>query len=190
VPPADQTSTTTATGKTASPESTPAPGSTAPLGPTSAQAGASASTPNNAPQPATASGNPTKGLVGAAEEAQVPGSTAPPANLAQGLLGSPPTNPIVIQAEAQEASAAQATRQADDEQAAQQAADQVQLQQLDQRIAAAREADDPAAVAQLQPAVSKIEGQLQGQTFAGVGSTPALPFAAPEIPTVFLNVAA
>jgi hypothetical protein len=166
---ADQTSTTTATGKNASPETTQA----------------------NAPQQhPTASGVPTKGLVASSEEAQTPGGTAPPANLAQGLLGSPPTNPIVIQAEAQEAAAAEATRQADNEQAAQQAADQVQLQQLDQRIAAARASDDPAAVAQLQPDVSKIEGQLQGQTFAGVGSTPPLPVATPEIPTVFLNVAA
>jgi hypothetical protein len=135
VPAADQTSTTTATGKNAAPETTPA-------------------------------------------------------NVTQGLLGSPPTNPIVIQAEAQEAAAAEATRLADSEQAAQQAADQVQLQQLDQRIAAARASDDPAAVAQLQPDVSKIEGRLQGQTFAGVGATPPLPFATPEIPTVFLNVAA
>jgi hypothetical protein len=106
------------------------------------------------------------------------------------LLGSPPTNPIVIQAEAQEATAAEATRAADSEQAAQQAADQVQLEQLDQRIAAARAADDPAAVAQLQPAVSKIEGQLQTQTFVGAAATPPLPLASPEIPTVFLNVAA
>jgi hypothetical protein len=121
-----------------------------------------------------------------------PAGAAPPANLAQGLLGSPPTNPIVIQAEAQEASAAEAAAQASSALAAQQAADQVHLQQLDERIAAARAADDPAAVAQLQPDISKIEGQLQVQTFAGAGAAPppTLPVTAPEIPTVFVNVAA
>jgi hypothetical protein len=108
---------------------------------------------------------------------------------ALGLLGAPATNPIVIQAEAQQAAAAQEAAAAADAEAAARAAAQQQLQQVDFRIAVARADNNSAAVAQLQPAATKLSGQIQGQTFAGLGSIPPQPFARPEIPTVFLNVA-
>ncbi len=65
----------------------------------------------------------------------------------------------------------------------------MQIEQLEERIAAARASNNQAAVAQLQPAVVKLQGQVQGQTFAGLGTSPPLPFARPEIPSVFLNIA-
>ena len=107
----------------------------------------------------------------------------------QGLLGAPPTNPIVIQAEDQERAAAAAAAVETNQAAAVQQADHIALQQINARIAAARAAGDAAAVAQLQPRQAAVAGDLQGQTFAGVGSTPPKPFARPEIPTVFLNIA-
>ncbi len=110
-------------------------------------------------------------------------------NPALGLLGAPATNPIVIQADKQEAQAAEAAAQAADAQAAAQAAAQQQLQAVDFRIAAARAADNEAAVAQLEPAQQKLTGEIQGQTFAGVGTFPPPSFQRPEIPTVFLNIA-
>jgi hypothetical protein len=110
-------------------------------------------------------------------------------NPTAGLLGSPATNPIVIQAQAQELAAAAAAQAESQEAAADQAADQVQLELIDARIAAARAAGNAAAVAQLQPAQNAVIGQLQGQTFVGLGESTSKPFARPEIPTVFLNIA-
>jgi hypothetical protein len=110
---------------------------------------------------------PGTGLLGGNGPPPIPGGTAVENNPALGLLGAPPTNPIVIQADKQEAEAAEATAEASDAAAAQQAA----------------------AQAQLQPTQTKLTGEIQGQTFAGVGSTPPQPFARPEIPTVFLNIA-
>jgi len=119
----------------------------------------------------------------------LPGGTAVENNPALGLLGAPPTNPIVIQADKQEAQAAEAIAQSADAQAAEQAAARAQLQQVDFQIAAARADNDAAAIARLQPAQAELTGEIQSQTFAGVGSTPPQPFTHPEIPTVFLNIA-
>jgi hypothetical protein len=132
---------------------------------------------------------PTAGLLGSGGPPPIPGGTAVENNPALGLLGAPPTNPIVIQADKQEAQAAEAAAAAASAQAAEQAAAQQQLQQVDFRISAARADNNEAAVAQLEPAQQKLTGEIQGQTFAGVGSTPPPSFARPEIPTVFLNIA-
>jgi hypothetical protein len=142
------------------------------------------STPQSNPTPP-----PGEGLLGGSGPPPIPGGTAVENNPALGLLGAPPTNPIVIQADKQEAEAAQATVEANDAAAAQQAAAQAQLQQVDFRIAAARADNNEAAVAQLQPTQTKLTGEIQGQAFAGVGSAPPQTFARPEIPTVFLNIA-
>ena len=171
----------TAPGATTAPSSDPAsknppPGNTGNTGNT-----------GNANNSGTAS-DPTAGLLGAQPANTVPGSDPPPVNLAQGLLGSPATNPIVIQAEAQDEQAAQAAQQAADEAAQQKAAQQIQVQQLTARISAAYADNNSAAVAQLQPYVTKLEGQIQGQIWAGLGTTPPQPFKLPEVPTVFLNV--
>jgi hypothetical protein len=151
---------------------------------TTAQQSGNGTAQGNTPTPP-----PGAGLLGGSGPPPIPGGTAVENNPALGLLGAPPTNPIVIQADKQEADAAEATQQAADVAAAQQAAAQAQLQQVDFRIAAARADNNEAAVAQLQPTQTKLTGEIQGQTFAGVGSTPPQSFARPEIPTVFLNIA-
>lgn len=135
--------------------------------------------------------DPTQGLIGSnsAPIAGSPASSGPSLESQQGFLGAPPTNPIVIQAEAQQRAAAADSAAAADQADAQRAADQIALQQINARIAAARAAGNAGAVAQLQPRAATLSGDIQGQTFAGLGSTPALPFARPEIPTVFLNIA-
>jgi hypothetical protein len=121
----------------------------------------------------------------------LPGSPAPaPALTPQhGFLGAPATNPIVAQAEDRQRAAATAGAARANQAAAAQQADRIALQQIDARIAAARAVGNEAAVAQLQPKQAAVAGDLQGQTFAGLGSTPQKPFAGPEIPTVFLNIA-
>jgi hypothetical protein len=145
-------------------------------------------------QPAgQAQSDPTQGLLGSVPADAIPGASAPNSGSTlspeQGLLGAPATNPIVIQAEDQERSAAAAAAVEANQAAAAQQADHIALQQINARIAAARAAGNAAAVAQLQPRQAAVIGDLQGQTFAGVGSTPPKPFARPEIPTVFLNIA-
>ena len=146
-------------------------------------AGATATTPAT-PQP-----SPSAGLIGGGGPPPIPGGTAVENNPALGLLGAPATNPIYIQAQTQEQNAAAEAAADASAAAAAEAAARQQLQQVDFKIAAARAADNEAAVQQLQPAVVKLSGEIAGQTFAGVGSTPPQPFARPEIPTVFLNIA-
>ena len=59
------------------------------------------------------------------------------------------------------------------------------------RLSAAYSDNNAAAAAQIKPqAVQLYSGSLQGSIWAGIGTTPPQPFARPEIPTVFLNVAA
>ena len=57
-----------------------------------------------------------------------------------------------------------------------------------ERVAFAQASDNSAAVTQLQPLVTQLTGQYYNQEFAGLGQTPAQPFAQPEIPRLFLNV--
>jgi hypothetical protein len=58
-------------------------------------------------------------------------------------------------------------------------------------LSAAYADNNTAAAQQLEPAAVQLQqGDLQGSIWAGLGETPTQPFAAPEIPTVFLNVAA
>jgi hypothetical protein len=142
-----------------------------------------------APLPGTPPPNPSAGLLGAPGPPPLPGGTPVENDPQLGLLGAPATNPIVIQAEKEQALAAEEANAAADEEAAARSAAQVQLEQVDARIAAARATGNQAAAAQLEPAAVKLTGQIQGQTFAGLGTTPPQPFARPEIPTVFLNVA-
>jgi hypothetical protein len=151
---------------------------------TAQTSGSAPAAPESKPAPP-----PTAGLLGSGGPPPIPGGTAVENNPALGLLGAPPTNPIVIQADKQEAQAAEAAAAAASAQAAQQAVAQQQLQQVDFRISAARADNNEAAVAQLEPAQQKLTGEIQGKTFAGVGSTPPPSFARPEIPTVFLNIA-
>lgn len=139
----------------------------------------------NAPAPAPTAA----GLLGASGPPPIPGGTAVEDNPELGLLGAPATNPIYIQAQTQAQNAAEETAAAAAAAAAQEAADRQQLQQVNFRIAAARADDNSAAVAQLQPDAVKLSGQIQNQTFAGLGTTPPQPFAPPAIPPVFLNVA-
>ena len=133
-------------------------------------------------------GAPTQGLPGSGSSHANPGP-APSLAPEQGFLGAPATNPIVIQAEDQQRAAAAANAAQANQAAGARQADQIALQQINARIAAARAAGNEAAVAQLQPKQAAVVGDLQGQTFAGLGSTPPKPFARPEIPTVFLNIA-
>lgn len=137
--------------------------------------------------------DPTQGLLGSSSSQTIPGtpqaSSTPSVSPQQGLLGSPPTNPIVIQAEDQQRAAAVEAAAQENAAAAQTQTDHIALQQINARIAAARAAGNLAAVAQLQPKQTAVLGDLQGQTFGGLGSTPPKPFARPEIPTVFLNIA-
>jgi hypothetical protein len=56
-----------------------------------------------------------------------------------------------------------------------------------ERVAFAESSGNTAAVTQLQPIVTQLTGQLYNQEFAGLGQTPAQPFAKPEIPYIFLN---
>jgi hypothetical protein len=93
----------------------------------------------------------------------------------------------------QQAQQAAQDAQAQADEAAQNAHD-VRQQELDTsveqvtfHIAAANGAGDTAAAEQLQPAAAAINGALQGQIWAGIGSTPPQPFAKPEVPPVFLN---
>ena len=175
---------------------TPAPAPAPPTPQAGLQAPSLGQSSSNAPvEPVGQSQNTsTQGLIGSGSPAPAPGAPssqgpAPTLTPEQGLLGAPPTNPIVIQAENQERAAAAAADEAVNQVAANQQADQIALQQINARIAAARAAGNGAAVAQLQPKQAAVVGDLQGQTFAGVGSTPPRPFARPEIPTVFLNIA-
>lgn len=64
---------------------------------------------------------------------------------------------------------------------------QSSLQDVNFHIAAANGQGETAAAQQLAPIATQITGALQNQPFAGVGTTPAQPFAKPEIPTIFLN---
>jgi hypothetical protein len=107
-----------------------------------------------------------------------------------GLLGAPATNPIVIQAQQQEEYAAEQAQAAAQQAAAQQAAAALGLQQVNQRLSAAYADNNSAAVTQLTPAQVKLQGQVDGSAWAGLGETPPQPFKAPEIPTVFLNIPA
>ena len=61
------------------------------------------------------------------------------------------------------------------------------LQDVTFHIAAANGEGNTAAAQQLAPIATQINGQLQNQPFAGIGTTPPQPFAPPEIPTIFLN---
>jgi hypothetical protein len=106
------------------------------------------------------------------------------------LLGAPATNPIVIQAQQQEETAAEEAAAAAAAVAAQQAAAALGLQQVNQRLSAAYSSGNSAAAAQLTPTQVKLQGQISGSPWAGLGETPPLPFKTPEIPTVFLNIPA
>jgi len=65
-----------------------------------------------------------------------------------------------------------------------------ELSSVNERIAIANAQGDTGAAQQLLPYAVQLNAQLQYQPFAGLGSTPAKPFAPPEIPAVFLNIAA
>lgn len=165
------------------------PGQTGQAGrPDSSQAQAG-SLPGSTP-PGDPPSDPTQGLLGAAPANAIPGSPAPAPSPTAGLLGTPATNPIVIQAEQQEQNAAEEAQAAAAAAAAQQAAAALGLQQVNQRISAAYATNNQAAVQQLQPAQVKLQGQISGSPWAGLGTTPPLPFKLPEIPTVFLNIPA
>jgi hypothetical protein len=156
--------------------------------------GSSSAPDQTAPSPSPPPGSnpapvPTAGLLGAKGTEPIPGGTPVENDPALGLLGAPATNPIVIQAEQQQAAAAEEAAAAAAAADTARIAAQTQLQHVDFRIAAARADNNGAAVAQLQPAAAKLAGQIQGQAFAGLGTSPPQPFARPEIPTVFLNVA-
>ena len=148
----------------------------------------SAPAASSAPAPASAQMAAQTTAASAVPPATVPGSLAP-SDPSAGLLGSAPTNPIVIQAVAQERAAAAAAGEEAAAAAAAAQADQVELQQIDAQIAAAKAEGDAAAVAALEPKQSAVIGNLQGQTFSGLGQVSAKSLASPEIPTVFLNIA-
>jgi hypothetical protein len=65
-----------------------------------------------------------------------------------------------------------------------------ELSSVNERIAIANAQGDTGAAQQLLPYAVQLNAQLQYQPFAGLGITPAKPFASPEIPSVFLNIAA
>jgi len=65
-----------------------------------------------------------------------------------------------------------------------------ELSSVNERIAIANAQGDTGAAQQLLPYAVQLNAQLQYQPFAGLGITPAKPFASPEIPAVFLNLAA
>lgn len=64
------------------------------------------------------------------------------------------------------------------------------LANIHERIAFANASGDTAAAEQLRVGETSVNGQIQGQTFAGIGTTPPQPFAKPEIPPIYLNTAA
>jgi Spy/CpxP family protein refolding chaperone len=88
----------------------------------------------------------------------------------------------VVQADDQERQAAAAAAEEAASAAANAQADQVELQRIDAQIAAAKAEGDAAAVAALEPKQSAVLGNLTQQSYAGLGQ-------APEVPTVFLNIA-
>ena len=145
--------------------------------------GTNSPTPGNQPPPAPV------GLLGASGPPPIPGGTAVENNPALGLLGAPATNPIYIQYQTHAQNAAEEAAAAAAAAAAQEAAARQQLEQVNFRIAAARADNNAAAAAQLAPAAAKLTGQIQNQTFVGLGTTPPQSFAPPAIPPVFLNVA-
>ena len=64
------------------------------------------------------------------------------------------------------------------------------LSDIHARIAYANGTGDTGAAQQLQQTATSINGELQGQTFAGIGNFPPKPFAPAEIPNIYLNTAA
>lgn len=95
---------------------------------------------------------------------------------------------IQQQQQAQEEAAQQAQAQQADQEAEQHQALTGALQNVSFRLSAAYGEGNAAAAAQLAPIAVQINGELQNQPFAGVGTTPPKPFAPPEIPNVFLNI--
>lgn len=69
----------------------------------------------------------------------------------------------------------------------QQTADFLGLVSTRFRISAAVGSGNQAAVTQLTPKATALIGELQNQTFPGLGVTPPKPFATPEIPRIFLS---
>jgi hypothetical protein len=57
-----------------------------------------------------------------------------------------------------------------------------------ERFAIANAQGNTAAATQIKPFAVALTAQLKDQTFAGLGTSPAQPFAQPEIPPVFLNL--
>jgi hypothetical protein len=64
------------------------------------------------------------------------------------------------------------------------------LQNVTFHLAAANSAGDTAAAAEFSRTAVKINGALNNQIWAGIGTTPPPAFAKPEIPNVFLNLPA
>lgn len=89
---------------------------------------------------------------------------------------------------AQEQAAQQAQAQQANQQEAQNQQETIALQNVSFRLSDAYANGDQSAVQQLAPIAAKINGALQGQIWAGLGTTPPQPFATPEIPSVFLNI--
>ena len=116
-----------------------------------------------------------------------------PGPFANAESGNPNQGPDPIQQQqaAQEAAAQQA-------QAQQAAAQAARDQQLDDRAAErlvpalrrVRRGRSGRGAISWRRSRCKINGELQNQPFAGVGTTPPQPFATPEIPNVFLNIPA
>jgi hypothetical protein len=134
---------------------------------------------------------------------QVPGLNPPslpgpfpanPQSAPPGPFASQQQNPdqgpseIAQQQAAQEQAAQQAQAQQASEQQQQHQQETVALQNVSFRLSAAYGTGDQGAAQELQPIAVKINGALQGQIWAGIGTTPPQPFATPEIPSVFLNI--
>jgi hypothetical protein len=95
----------------------------------------------------------------------------PAVDLAVGLLGAPATNPVVIQAQQQEETAAEEAQAIADEEAAAQA---------NAAVGITKATGETANGTTVQPAVASTQW----------ADPPPSTYALPEIPTVFLNVAA
>jgi hypothetical protein len=131
---------------------------------------------------------------------QTPGLNAPSLGEGEQPLPGPFANaesgqnqgpdPVAQQQADQEAAAQQAQAQ----QAAAQAVRDEQLttalQNVSFRLSAAYGEGNQSAANQLTPVAVQINGELQNQPFAGVGTTPPQPFATPEVPNVFFNIPA
>lgn len=131
---------------------------------------------------------------------QAPGINAPSLGESQQPLPGPFANaeggqnqgpdPIQQQQADQEAVAQQAQAQQVAAQAARDEQLTTALQNVSFRLSAAYGEGNQSAASQLTPVAVQINGELQNQPFAGVGTTPPQPFATPEVPNVFLNIPA